>query len=547
MRNGFVPSLPSSSYFFWMGRKLWIVLVVAGLAACASSTNQAQSTASAPAVRPTLVVFLTIDQFRGDYIQRFRPQLTGGIARLANGGAWFTDAHHDHAITETAPGHATLMSGRFPRSTGISNNRNGVEDPAFPLVEALPGEPGASPSRFVGTTLTDWIIASDNRSRALSISMKDRGAILPIGKSKQNVFWYSLAGNFTTSSYYASELPDWLNNFNSRDLARRNAGKSWTLLLPESSYPEPDSVPFEGGGTDLVFPHVLSADSAEAASLVRVTPSMDEITLAAALAGISALRIGQGPHLDVLNVSLSGTDVIGHRYGPDSREVHDQLLRVDRLIGAFLDSLYKMRDSTRILIALSGDHGVASFPELNIEHSVPPPVRTSIGPVIRAAWEYLRSAHVDTTALVFDGLTVTADRAKFRSAKVDADSILALVAADFRNLPGVSRVDRYSDLMKADTIADPVARRWLHHFNPGEIDLAVTLTRMSIATLNAATHGSPYNYDTHVPIIFYGAGVRQGVYGNTVRTVDIAPTLAALLGVRPLEKLDGVVLRQAIR
>jgi predicted AlkP superfamily pyrophosphatase or phosphodiesterase len=533
-----------------MPRKLWIVLAVAALTGCASATNEAQSSSKAAGVsspRPTLVVFITIDQFRGDYIQRFRPQLTGGLARLANGGAWFTNAHHDHAITETAPGHATLLSGRFPRSTGIANNRAGVEDPSAPLILALPSEPGASPERFHGTTLTDWIVATDNKSRALSISMKDRAAILPIGKSKQNVFWYSAAGTFTTSRYYRSDLPDWIQHFNDRDLARRMAGKAWTLLLPESQYAEPDSVPYEGGGVDVVFPHVLSGDSASAASGVRVTPFMDDLTLAAALAGVSALKIGQGPHLDVLAVSLSATDVIGHRYGPDSREIHDQLLRVDRALGAFIDSLYKMRDSSRIVIAISGDHGVASFPELNVEHSNPPPVRTSILPVIRAARQYLRDAKADTTAIIFDGLTVTADRVKFKAAGVDPDQILAKVAADYRQLPGVARVDRFNDLTKADTVADPIARRWLHQFHPGDIDLAITLTRMSIATANAATHGSPYDYDSNVPIIFYGAGVRTGVHNNFVRTVDIAPTLAALLGVKPLEKVDGVVLRDALK
>jgi hypothetical protein len=439
------------------------------------------------------------------------------------------------------------MSGRFPRSTGISNNRAGVEDVNSPLILALPNEPGASPERFHGTTLTDWIVASDRASRALSVSMKDRAAILPIGKSKQNVFWYSLAGTFTTSRYYRTELPDWINSFNERDLARRRAGQAWSLLLPESSYPEPDSVPYERAGRDILFPHVLPSDSAQAAGGIRLTPWMDEITVAAALAGVNALHIGQGPHTDVLAVSLSATDVIGHSYGPDSREIHDQMLRLDRLLGSFIDSLYKIRDSSRVVIAISGDHGVGSFPELNVEHASPPPVRLSIGPVVRAARQALREAKIDTTAIIFDGLTVTADRAKFRAAGALPDPFLERIAADYRKLQGIARVDRFADLAKADTVHDEIARRWLHQFNVGDIDLAVTLTRMSLATANAATHGSPYNYDSNVPIIFYGAGVRPGVHSNFVRTVDIAPTLAALVGVRPLERLDGVVLREALR
>jgi predicted AlkP superfamily pyrophosphatase or phosphodiesterase len=530
-----------------MHKKLSVLTAAALLAGCASANSTAQSSNSGEP-HPTLVVLITIDQFRGDYIQRFRPQLTGGLARLANGGAWFTNAHHDHGITETAPGHASLLSGRFPRSTGIANNRAGVQDLDYPLIDALPTDTGASPERFRGTELFDWINAMDKKSRALSISTKDRAAILPIGRAKQNVFWYSVNGNFTTSTYYRSELPDWLKQFNARDLPRRTAGKSWTLLLPESAYPEPDSVPAEALGTDLVFPHVLPSDSAAAANVMRRTPFMDQITLAGALAGVNALHIGEGPHLDLLAVSLSATDLIGHRYGPDSREIHDQMVRVDRAIGVFLDSLYKIRDSSRVVIVISGDHGVASLPELNAEHSVPPSARVSIAGVVNAARQYLRDSGIDASALVFDGLTVAADRAKFRGSRISPDAVLAKVAADFRALPGVARVDRFNDLLKGDTINDPIARRWTHQFRPGEIDLAVTLTRMSIATFsNAATHGSPYDYDSNVPIIFYGAGIKTGVYNNFVRTVDIAPTLAALLGIKPLEKLDGVVLQQAIR
>jgi predicted AlkP superfamily pyrophosphatase or phosphodiesterase len=530
-----------------MHKKLCALLALAPLAACASGTNLAQTTAASSSAKPTLVVLITIDQFRGDYIQRFRPQLGGGLNRLASGGAWFTNAHHDHAITETAPGHASLLSGRFPRSTGISNNRAGVEDPSTPLIDASPRELGASPNRLRGTELFDWMYANDKKSRALSISMKDRAAILPIGKAKQNVFWYSTSGKFTTSSYYADRLPQWLEQFNARNLPRKTAGMTWDLMLPASSYPEPDSVPYEAGGNNILFPHVLSEDSAVAASAMRVTPFMDEITLAAALAGVNALGIGNSSHTDLLAVSLSATDVIGHSYGPDSREIHDQLLRVDRAIGMFLDSLYKLRDSSRVVVVITGDHGVASFPELNVEHSSPAPVRLSIGPVIRATRARLRDAGVDTTAIIFDGLTVTANRDAFAAARVNADSILAIVAASYRELPGVSRVDRLADLMKADTVHDPIARRWVHQFRPGDIDLAITLTRMSIATSNAATHGSPYDYDSNVPIIFYGAGIRPGVHTNFVRTVDIAPTLAALLGVRPLEKLDGVPLSEALR
>ncbi len=154
---------------------------------------------------------------------------------------------------------------------------------------------------------------------------------------------------------------------------------------------------------------------------------------------------------------------------------------------------------------------------------------------------YLREAGIDTTAIVFDGFTVTAEREKFRTGK-QVDSILDRIAGDYRALNGIARVDRFADLLKGDTVGDPIARRWSHQFRLGDIDLAITQTRMSIASANSATHGSPYDYDSHVPIIFYGAGIRPGVHSNFVRTVDIGPTLALLLGIKPLERLDGIPL-----
>src|SRR2546423_5161023 len=189
---------------------------------------------------PKLIVFITIDAMRADYLPRFETQLTGGLGRLYKGGAVFTNAFQDHAITETAPGHSATMSGRFPVHTGIMTNIAGVSDTTVSLVDAV--GPGASPFRFRGTTLTDWLIAKDPRTRALSVSRKDRAAILPIGRSKQQVFWYAPNGNFTTSTYYSTSLPQWVRAFNARKLPARYVGRAWNLLLPASAYSEPDSV-----------------------------------------------------------------------------------------------------------------------------------------------------------------------------------------------------------------------------------------------------------------------------------------------------------------
>ena len=510
-----------------------------------AATSSAHAQAPASAARPSLVVLITIDQARNDYLERFSGQLSGGLGRLSRGGAWFTNAHHDHAITETAPGHATLLAGRFPRSTGIMMNRAGVDDDASPLIAGGVG-PGASPKRFQGTTLVDWMTAQDPQSRALSVSTKDRAAILPVGRSRASVYWYSPNGRFVTSHYYQDSLPSWVEAWNKRELPQSFAGRSWDLLLPAAAYPEPDTVAAEGE-TGNTFPHVLPDDPAVAASLVRGTPFIDDITLSFALSGVQSLALGAGAHTDLLAVSLSGTDFIGHRYGPDSREIHDQVLRLDRVLGTFLDSLYRLRDSSSITIALTGDHGVGTIPELAPAAMRPVPTRVTLQGLLPGVRAGLLAAHVDTMAFDVDQQIVLVDRAAFAKVGANADSALDAFAAAARTIPGVLRVDRFRTLV-ADTLSDPIARRWAHQFPASAaIELVVTLTPLSTWRGNIASHGSPYDYDSHVPLIFYGAGVRPGRYPAFVRTVDLAPTLARLAGVRPTERLDGVALTAAIR
>ncbi|HET7233630.1 MAG TPA: alkaline phosphatase family protein, partial [Longimicrobium sp.] len=329
------------------------------LAACAAP---AAAQAPAPAQPPRLLVFITVDQLRPDYLTRWPGQLTGGLARLYGGGAVFTDAHQDHAVTETAPGHASTLSGRFPRSTGIVSNEYGVADPQTRLVTM--DSVGASPFRFRGGTLTDWLRVKDARTRALSVSRKDRGAILPMGRAHQTVLWYAPNGTFTTSTYYADTLPAWVQRFNARRLPQSYAGHRWTPLLDASAYPERDDVAVEAGGNDNVFPHVVPAGAADAAWALTQFPVMDQLTLGLAMEGLRAMDLGRGPATDVLAISLSTTDAVGHRYGPDSRELHDQVIRLDRMLGAFLDSLYAVRDPRTLIVALTADHGVQPYPEV---------------------------------------------------------------------------------------------------------------------------------------------------------------------------------------
>ena len=530
-----------------MPSRLKNLLVFLFLGAALARAQSPPRTLPRVATAPSLIVLITVDQFRADYLDRFAPQLHGGLSRLAHGGAWFTNAHHDHAITETAPGHATLLSGRFPRSTGIMANRIGVDDEASPILGAS-ASGGASPRRFLGTTLVDWLHARDPRSRALSVSMKDRGAILPVGKSRANVYWYYPDGRFTTSRYYRDSLPEWVERFNARHLPQSIAGKSWTLLLPDTAYKEADSVSVEMGGVGFTFPHRIPDDGMQAASLIRVTPWMDEVTLDFALDGLSALSLGESQRTDVLAISLSATDLIGHGYGPDSREMHDNILRLDRALGTFLDSLFKLRDPSHVAIVLTGDHGIGTIPELVPGSVKPTPVRVDASTLEKMLRPLVAAAKIDSNLVEIDRQIVLADRNALKARLPSLDSVLTAFAQKAQALPGIARVDRFQDLLRRDTINDPIARRWSHQF-PAEtnVQLVITLTPFSIFSGLVATHGAPYDYDTHVPLIFFGPWFAPGRYGEFVRTVDLAPTLAEIAGVKPAERIDGVVLRRSIK
>jgi hypothetical protein len=443
------------------------------------------------------------------------------------------------------------MSGRFPRSTGITSNSEGVVDPDYRLLTGTQYETGASPERFQGTTLTDWLRAHDNRTRALSVSKKDRGAILPIGRSKQDVYWFSANGSFTTSSYYKDSLPAWVQAFNARRIAQRYAGAQWKLTRDSSTYTEPDSVPFEKGGRDFMFPHPFPADSLAAAAYLPATPTMDSVTALFALEGLRQLDLGQGPQTDVLAVSFSATDYIGHTYGPDSREAHENELRLDETIGWFLDSLYKLRDSSSIVIALTGDHGVSPIRELaraRGEATGDQGLLVTLRDQVAGVRAGLRAAGADTMAFFYDLNLVALERPALTRARLNPDSILDSFARAARQVRGVARVDRMRDIRRKDFALDPIARRWAHQIpEDSPAELVITLTKYSFWYPAVATHGSPYDLDAHVPIIFYGPWIRPGRYTVFTRTVDMGPTLAQIAGVRALEKLDGVVLIQALK
>lgn len=533
-----------------MRRPLLALFAAAFGAAPLAAQSPARASAHvmpAAAQQPTLIVFLTVDQLREDYFTRFAPQLTGGLGRLMRGGAFFTNAMLDYATTETAPGHATGMSGRFPSHTGIVSNSLGVFDPEAPQL----GNPKAfaSPFRFRGGVLTDWLRMKDPRTRALSVSRKDRGAILPLGRARQSAFWYDAnTGDFTTSTYYADSLPSWLRVVNAKRLAAAQAGSVWNLLLPDSAYAEPDSVVWENFGTDFVFPHALPIDTAAALRALGDSPYMDELTLQVALTGMKQTNLGANPWTDVLAISLSTTDAVGHRYGPDSREMHDQILRLDRALGVFFDSLFAVRDPARVVITLTADHGVAPIPEWYVAKEHKPAQRVNLAGMAARVDSALAARGADPMDFLFEDAMLYVRRAPLARAGINVDSLVKAFDAELSAMPGVQKVYRVADLAK-DTLKDPAARRWYHSLPPDfPVELVVVLRPFSVwGTYAPGIHGSPYDYDNHVPVILYGAPFKAGMYDAPALVVDMAPTLAWITGTVPADRVDGSVLWSALK
>ena len=495
-----------------------------------------------------LVVLIAVDQLRADYLDRFRPQLTRGFARLRGRGVFFPNAIQDHALTETAPGHASMLSGRVPAHTRIWSNSGGVEDPSSPLLDGLALENsstvrGASPRRFAGTTLVDWLRARDPGVQALGVSRKDRAAILPIGRSQSpttQAVWY-VDGKFTTSTYYADSLPEWVRTWNAKFDLPRVAGQTWTLALPDSAYHEPDDAAWENGGKDRVFPHEPPQQPKGLASRLERVPWMDSVTLDIALAGVHARGLGHRPDAhepDVLSVSLSTTDAIGHDFGPDSREVHDHLVRLDGWLGAFLDSLAAIVPAQRTMFVLTADHGVSPMPQ-RLAHEGTRGGRINVTPIAKQLSSQLRARWSMDFGIEFDNGLLAADIDVLAARGVNVDSLARSLAATVSKQAGVKRV--YNRQTVAALPNDQDAARWRRSLprDLGWLIAGVAEEGYVFSDGTKAEHGTMNPESRSVPILFVIPGVAPRTDPRVVRTIDIAPTLAALLGIRPTEPLDG--------
>ena len=515
--------------------------------------------------RPKLVVVISVDQFSAQLMQAFGPELTGGIARLRREGVFFTEAYHDHGFTETGPGHAVLLSGRFPANTGIVENRwidraSGqfvycVEDPNAKALHA-PNQASASNLRFLGEGLGDWLQAQRPGSRVFAVSGKDRAAILMAGRKPTGVYWFTGPAGFTSSTVYGNRLPDWLLRYD-RDLSERIATDSW-LWLKDPATPEGRSGQWtfgaqilrNGGLPRFIQGAGMPLDKGFEARF-RKSPFLDTVTLEAAEALLEGENLGRGPATDLLAISFSATDYIGHSYGMLGTEMRDQIHRLDRVLGHLLDRLQRQHPGAWVI--LSADHGGLDLPEVLREQGFP--AQRLIPETFMGALQAdLRTAFkVDHDLLrpTPEPNEMYLDEAVLKAANLDRGEVLRRTQAWLRARPEVADAFTAEELLATDPAAtgsprDSSLRVLLRRsFSPERSgDILVAMKPFVVfgtpPTDYPTGHGSPNGYDRRVPLIFWGPW-KAGERREPVRTVDLAPTLAHELGLQP-GPVDGKVL-----
>jgi predicted AlkP superfamily pyrophosphatase or phosphodiesterase len=527
-------------------KRLFAICLVIGTLVALPAAQPAQT----PAARDLrLVLLIAVDQFRYDYLTRFRGDYTDGLKRLLTEGAVFTDASLEHYPTVTAVGHATMLTGATPSVSGIIGNdwfdrttRASVTSVSDPTVSQLGGSgtSGASPRRLLVSTVGDEIKMSSrapkgapNAPRVIGMSLKDRSAILPAGHSADASYWWDTkSGNFVTSTYYVKELPPWVKAFNDQKTPDTFAGRAWTLIAkpaaPVKQLPPDRTAALYDG--------------------IYASPFGNELLESFADAALTAEQLGQRGVTDLLSVSFSSNDSVGHSLGPDSPEVRDIAIKTDRAIGRLLSRVDRLVGLQHVLVALTADHGVAPVPEVARQMGLNAGRMTSnelFGPIQQALEaKYGPGKWVASTA----GSSPYLDYDLIAKVKADPAEVRQTAAAAAMAVPHVARVYTRDQLQRGEVSNDRVGQRVLRGFNPQRSgDLEILLEPYWMRQATGTTHGTPYNYDSHIPLILMGSRIKPGEYSDHAALNDLAPTLATIAGVEIPGGSSGRVLTEALR
>jgi len=554
-----------------------IIFLLLGILAL--GTAQAQDT-------PKLILQITVDQLRGDLPTRYYDRLgEGGFRYLWESGVVYRNAHHAHANTETIVGHATLATGAHPSNHGMVGNlwfdretgftTYNVEDSNYRLLskgasvdanteidptQRAARSDGRSPAAMLVTTFADELRSnSGGNAKVVGVSVKDRGAISMAGHSG-TAYWFSKAsGGFVTSTYYLDKYPDWVNEFNVARPAQEFAGTQWNLLHDKDSYLFGDSDDREWeadvGGFGRVFPHDYGdGTNRYFTTWLTLSPAGDEIVLDFAKQALVEERLGQDAVTDYLSVSFSSTDYVGHVFGPSSLEAEDNILRLDRTLADLLAFVDKKVGLENTLVVLSADHGGPDAPGYLESLNIP------AGYVDPDSWDKEAAiARIKESFGIEGELIETYDHPYLyfsgdvkNDISIDQEALEAAVVDELSRFQGVSLAVSSSALRRGNLPDTELYRSVLNNFNAkrsGDVFIVFEpnwFINDFDGLIVASTHGSPWNYDTFVPIVFAGANLKPQTIDRKVLTVDVAATLSAYMGIKPPSGSVGVPLVEVL-
>ncbi|MFY0607158.1 MAG: alkaline phosphatase family protein [Cyclobacteriaceae bacterium] len=517
------------------------------LIACIGCTAEAQKK------QPKLVVGIVVDQMRNDYLQRYAPNFgENGFKRLIREGFNAQNTHYNYIPTYTGPGHASIYTGTTPKYHGIISNdwyskvlKRNMYCVGDSTANGLGGSKmngNKSPRNLLATTITDELKTSNNfQSKVFSVSIKDRGAVLPAGHVADGAFWYDYkTGEFMSSDFYFDELPSWAKRFNEQKLVDKYSNQVWETLLPMKSYERsfPDDSPYESGfkGKDTpTLPYDLAElrTKNEPYGLIRSTPFGNNLVLDFAKENIKAEELGKGSVTDFMAVSLSSTDYVGHNFGPNSVELEDTYVRLDRDLEDFLDFLDKTVGEGNYLLFLTSDHGVVANPQYLIDNNLPGGfsdnmevkkfIKKSLKEILGEG-DFLES---------FSNGQLFFNESAIQGIGRDVEVTERYLADRLLELPEVAETYIGSDMTSRE-FDNPTASLIKNGYNnqlSGNVMLVLKPGYLPMYgnSKKGTSHGSGYNYDTHVPLLFFGTNVPKGSTNRKTYITDIAPTLSGLL------------------
>lgn len=519
--------------------------------------------------QPKLVVGIVVDQMRYDYLTRFWDKFSeNGFKKLVNNGFNCEQTHFNYMPTYTAPGHASIYTGTTPANHGIIANTwydktNKIKtyctsDESVQPIGTINNMGKMSPNKLLVTTIADELKSANKQSKVIGISIKDRGAILPAGHQADAAYWFAGEdeGKWISSTYYMQELPKWLNELNQKNTANTYLQKPWETLLPINDYTESiaDNNLYEEvfeGEKAPVFPHNLPAlrKTNKNYDLIKSTPFGNTILKELAFEVIKNEQLGKDNSTDLLAVSFSSPDYIGHQFGPYSVEIQDTYLRLDREIAELLTFLEKQVGENEFLVFLTADHGVVDIPQHAIDNQLPGGYfeeKATLQALNKLLFEAFK---VENLVENLSNYQLFFNHDLIKEHQLNLIEIENVAVNFMLAQQGIVKAVSSTNL-KAAEFTDKImgnVQRGFHQVRSGDVLFVLAPGWINKWTKKGTTHGSPYNYDTHVPLLWYGTNIKQGVRTEQVAIADIAATLSVLLNIALPSVCDGKAIEELVK